>query len=94
MIYFALKNAANSPTETGARNNTGATPTPDVYAANTTRNKAQVTFKNQPVRVKSPSGREYDIEWTAEDVMRISIRSFDAISIGFLGKRIKWFDCL
>lgn len=32
------------------------------------RRKSQVTFKTRPVRVKSPSGREYDLEWTSEDV--------------------------
>lgn len=63
-----LKNEADSPAETAAHNNTGATPTPDAYATSTTRSKGQVTFKNQPIRVKSPSGREYEIEWTTDDV--------------------------
>lgn len=65
------KGQANSPTDTAVRARKGTTPSPDVYATATTRNKPQVTFKGQPVRIKSPSGREYEIEWTADDVRSI-----------------------
>lgn len=45
-----------------------ATPSPLDEATMVNRRKSQVSFKTRPVRVKSPSGREYDLEWTSDDV--------------------------
>jgi hypothetical protein len=53
-----------------------------------------VTFKPQPVRVKSPSGQEYDVEWPSDDVKQILLIHFVEWYICFLvGKRTRRFKC-
>jgi hypothetical protein len=32
------------------------------------RRQSQVALKPRPIRVKSPSGQEYEVDWTADDV--------------------------
>jgi len=46
------------------------TPSPVDNYTSTSRRKSQVTFKNRPVRIKSPSGKEYEVEWTSDDVRK------------------------
>ena len=44
------------------------TPSPDGYSAIGNRRQSQVSLKPRPIRINSPSGQEYEIEWTADDV--------------------------
>ena len=37
---------------------------------NENRRQVQVPYRSRPMKVKSPSGQEYDIEWTSDDVLR------------------------
>ncbi len=44
------------------------TPSPDHKLTTANRRKSQVPFKPRPIRLKSASGQEYELEWTLDDV--------------------------
>ena len=59
---------------------------------NGNRRQGQIPYRSRPMKVKSPSGHEYDIEWTSDDVLRSFFFCFRFFSfrIPFIYRKKNW----